>query len=455
MKTMIGLTLFLFGTALLVMVGGVSNARREEATDIAWIWFVGDNHLFRFQPDIRQQITVMPRPRRIRLSPDGKWIYYTTEGSIFRRQLVGDTAERLTDMRKDEEVVAWSPDQNWMAIRVYDNGRWQLYRMKPDGSELVPLGTRDIIYEFLSISPDSEWIYLTIEQSNSVDLVRMRNDGRDEAVLATNIRVPKFIGWSADTNWLLIEAQILAGARHIFGINALTGGFERITNGGLDHTKNILAPNRESIIYAKSIGQNYSDLYQFAVSSRESQNLTEGPQYESFIAWFPDSKRIVYAVAGGSQFTLVVQSLEDLTRETVAEPLSGYVPYSGKWIAGYDCLIYSVTQYNRYDDYVYLTCLDSGTTYQFGSSGTDTILSYWSEQGDWGIVQQYDTTSAALYRIALGRDDMNPITPQFSEIGFVGATPIVEREWNVQHLTIIRLAMLGGSLCVGYWFSRS
>jgi TolB protein len=74
-------------------------------------------------------------------SPDGDCIVY----SLYRNQLTGEDMysvsveggppRRLTDAMGDEIAGAWSPDSAWIAFASNEDGNYDLYMMKADGSE--------------------------------------------------------------------------------------------------------------------------------------------------------------------------------------------------------------------------------------------------------------------------------------------------------------------------------
>lgn len=80
-------------------------------------------------------------------SPDGRHIVFQSDRGgdfdLYRINSVGGEIQALTDTRYDELFPSWSPDGEWIAFSadVRGDGTYDLYRMRPDGSDLEALIT--------------------------------------------------------------------------------------------------------------------------------------------------------------------------------------------------------------------------------------------------------------------------------------------------------------------------
>jgi tricorn protease-like protein len=68
-------------------------------------------------------------------SPDGKWIYFGGDRSIWRTNVVTSTSERLTSSRALSVAPALSPDGTRLAYLLDTPTNWDLYVANPDGTD--------------------------------------------------------------------------------------------------------------------------------------------------------------------------------------------------------------------------------------------------------------------------------------------------------------------------------
>ena len=75
-----------------------------------------------------------------RLSPDGEWLVVMRMGAqedLFVSHVDGSQSRRLTDDTHRDRGPAWSPDGGRIAFYSDRGGRYQLWLIRPDGSDLV------------------------------------------------------------------------------------------------------------------------------------------------------------------------------------------------------------------------------------------------------------------------------------------------------------------------------
>lgn len=139
------------------------------------------------------------------LSPDGMTLAFTgvdaRPGRAFANDLytlpIGSCVEtRLTTWDVDAIGCDYSPDGAWLyfnaALHARREGHMQLYRMRPDTSDVQRLTEVDECDWFPRASPSGEWVAFvrfpvgTIghEANVPVALMRMRPDGSEQQVLA-------------------------------------------------------------------------------------------------------------------------------------------------------------------------------------------------------------------------------------------------------------------------------
>jgi Tol biopolymer transport system component/tRNA A-37 threonylcarbamoyl transferase component Bud32 len=152
----------------------------------------------------------------VRLSPDGRWLYYDSDragnADIYRRPLAGGEAERLTTDPADDFAPDPSPDGREVAFHSWRSGSRDVYVLPLDGRPLQRV-TSSPGQELLAVwSPDgSALAYQAGYEDGSIWLVRRHGNntwGKPLRRLASGL----WPSWSPD------------GKRLAYGIGRLGGG---------------------------------------------------------------------------------------------------------------------------------------------------------------------------------------------------------------------------------------
>ena len=133
-------------------------------------------------------------------SPDGK------------RLVAVSTTERLFVVDADGKNLAqilqvdgsychqpdWSPDGAWIAFATDRDGNIEIYKVRPDGTELTRLTRAPGVDAHPRWSPDGRWLSFTSNRDGNYDIWVMRADGSDARPLTQHTATDDHAAWSPD-----------------------------------------------------------------------------------------------------------------------------------------------------------------------------------------------------------------------------------------------------------------
>lgn len=237
-------------------------------------------------------------------SPDGRKIVFTAEFPDKHSELrVFDKASGRSDVivktSSPKNYPQWSPDGNWIAFGQEVNGRWDVFKVRPDGSELTNL-TNDPASDSVPVwSPDSAAIYFRSNrnaESDTAEIFKMNADGSNLTLLP--IRKGK-VGWptmSLKGNELVFAADRETNALSKFDIYAmdLATGVERCVVSRLDNdTQPSVSPDGKRVAFV-SIGDGDSEIYIVNADGTMPLRLTRNSAKDLFPSLSADASAVLF-----------------------------------------------------------------------------------------------------------------------------------------------------------------
>jgi len=110
-------------------------------------------------------------------SPDGNTLLFAYEGDIWKMDVTGETAYRITAMEGNESLPRFSPDGKWIAFTGTQDGNGNIYVVPSSGGEIKQLTFHSSFDYADSWSWDSEWIYFTSGRFNNFSAYRVSIHG--------------------------------------------------------------------------------------------------------------------------------------------------------------------------------------------------------------------------------------------------------------------------------------
>jgi Tol biopolymer transport system component len=277
-------------------------------------------------------------------SPDGKQIaYILIEDAIPAIQVHElETGEQTTIFKDATEIIGleWSPggDQIAFNAQLGEENEFQLYTIRPDGTEFQPLTNDERSSAFLTWSPDGQKIVFQIfNQVDKHSLIYMINpDGTNQEFL-TKAYNPRYLSFSPDRKRIIYitEGDSVINIKNIeTGEDAL---FSEEEYAVLSWP--VWSPDGKWIAYTVH-SRLRGEIHLLDPSSREIIELTNMSQEDKMLAWSPDSQTIAFQRSTppessmGDIFLIDVdgQNLRQLTDTPFDEYQCLWSP-DGEWIA--------------------------------------------------------------------------------------------------------------------------
>lgn len=123
---------------------------------------------------------------------EGESVLYRMDTQYGDLIVVTDHGDELGD-------VVWSPDSDWLIFSARVRANWDIYRIRPDGTQLQRLTQGNSLDFEPSVSPDGRWIVYTSITDSVPYLQKMRSSGGQ----AHTIVAEGWGGqWSPDGDWI-------------------------------------------------------------------------------------------------------------------------------------------------------------------------------------------------------------------------------------------------------------
>jgi Tol biopolymer transport system component len=274
----------------------------------------GTGHVFTMAPDgsgVRQVTSAPGVQAHSTISPDGKTFAYSqvnaTRSSVEVIDRAGGPPKVLNTGSNWSLVPSWSPDGSRVAFTSDADGNYEIYTMRPDGTDVRQLTfTRPPIQHVgPKYSPDgSTLLYASdkdeTDRANQQDLWVMPSEGGVGTRLTTGLNNRESRSWSPDGSRIVTQT-ITDGVGQLVVLNADGTGQQQITDipestprfapGGIFPVMRgavtpAWSPDGEWISFASNHQGNY-DIYRIRPDGSGMTRLTDSPRHELSVGWGP------------------------------------------------------------------------------------------------------------------------------------------------------------------------
>jgi Tol biopolymer transport system component len=164
-------------------------------------------------------------------SPDGSMIVFSSDrddpdnAQLYLMNADGSDQRRLPSPLNDDQVGArWSPDGQWILFHsnpVVDGlGRFDVFKIRPDGSDLINLTDTAGNNFMADWSPDGERIVFVSQRDGNRELYVMNADGSNQTRLTDGGWENSLPRWSPDGQQIAFESNRGGAAYGVYIIDA-------------------------------------------------------------------------------------------------------------------------------------------------------------------------------------------------------------------------------------------
>lgn len=140
-------------------------------------------------------------------SPDGQWLAFDLQGSLWVIPAKGGEAKRITDYFNDAHLPTWSPDGSRIAYYAYRDGDYDLWTARPDGSDARQLTHGEFDDREPSWSPDGKSIAFASERGGGYDIWTIDVASGALTQLTKGAREDRAPAWSADSATIVFSGS--------------------------------------------------------------------------------------------------------------------------------------------------------------------------------------------------------------------------------------------------------
>ena len=259
--------------------------------------------------------------------PDGQLCIVSAENGTVSGANVTDV-EVSCDARAISNKIVFHSDRD---------GDYEIYRMRPDGSNVVQLTDNDVDDFWPVVSPDGTQIAFWSGRDGNQEIYVMAVDGSNVTRVTDNGSADRQPAWSPDGQRLAFH-RVVNGSTEIYTVNVDGTGLVRLTNNLFDDDEPAWSPNGALIAFTSNRDGNDEIYVMSASNGNNQQNISNNAGRDGKPDWSPDGSRILFdrnnttvdaAWLGDAEIMCMNSDGSGQTRLTT--DTAGYVDAQARW----------------------------------------------------------------------------------------------------------------------------
>ncbi len=212
---------------------------------------------------------------------------------IYTMKPDGSELRRLTNNAAYDDFPVWSPDGRKIAFVSDRDGEPEIYRMDADGSRVRRLTTDDgPVNAFPAWSPDGSKIAFATDRDGDREIYVMESDGSNQTNLSNHPGYDASPSWSPDGTRLLFNTR-RDGNHEIYVMNADGSNQARLTKNATTDEFPSWSPDGSTILFS-SARTGRRAVYVMDADGSNPVQLTTNAYKDYWPSWSPDGARIAF-----------------------------------------------------------------------------------------------------------------------------------------------------------------
>jgi len=217
------------------------------------------------------------------------------------------------------------------------DGDYEIYRMRPDGSNVVQLTDNDVDDFWPVVSPDGTQVAFWSGRDGNQEIYVMAVDGSNVTRVTDNGSADRQPAWSPDGQKLAFH-RVVSGTTEVYTINVDGTGLVRLTNNTFNDDEPAWSPNGSLIAFTTDRDGNDEIYVMSASNGSNQQNISDNAGRDGKPDWSPDGSRILFdrnntavdaAWLGDAEIMCMNSDGSSQTRLTT--DTAGYVDAQARW----------------------------------------------------------------------------------------------------------------------------
>lgn len=213
------------------------------------------------------------------------------------------------------QTISWSPDDSHILVSVLKGGKWNIFVMRADGSQITKLTDNpDVNYFGPSWSPDGKRIVFSARQPKPArnDIFVMNADGSDIHQLTTNAASDSSPAWSPDGKRIAFISD-RDGKDHegqIYVMRADGSEQRRLVSSTTHDYDPQWSPDGKRIVYYAEKGDQKDQVWVVNADGSNPTLVTGGVGHNIFPAWTPDGLIVFTSKREGPEENMSVYTVK-------------------------------------------------------------------------------------------------------------------------------------------------
>ena len=173
------------------------------------------------------------------------------------------------------------------------DGDFEIYKMRPDGSNVIQLTDNDVDDLGPTVSPDGSRIAFWTGRDGNQEIYVMAVDGSNPTRVTVNGAADREPAWSPDGGRIAF-ARESGGTNEIYTIRVNGTGETRLTNNAFDDREPAWSPDGSRIAFTTDREGNDEIYLMNALDGSNQSNLTNNVGRDGKPDWSPDGTKILF-----------------------------------------------------------------------------------------------------------------------------------------------------------------